>query len=310
MGEIQKSRIQEIITLHEEIGGYLKMTLDKAIRIGELLTEQKEEIEHGEWLPWVEENLPFTDRHARNYMSLAKHRTAIEVKTETISDFNRISDALAIARSADSYESDAAFLVAEEWEEWYHAPTGQRILKTPDGREYKIDTGRKRDRLEDRDEGNPPPDWSDMEEQYYTLVYVPRVEKRKSEKAKARAALRRERRRTQKLEKDGAFDLRAEERKRFSDPEDERLFQKWKRDKKREEKWRRWEESFGTAFLGDEMKLDDPQADANQQSVFSALDDYFVKFTDPNRKLEALTNVIKHLRKIGAGLHQQIAIMK
>ena len=81
---IEKSRITEINTLHSEIGGYLKMTLDKAIRIGELLQEQKEGLKHGEWLPWVEGNLSFTDRTVRNYLRVYENRERL--KMETVSD--------------------------------------------------------------------------------------------------------------------------------------------------------------------------------------------------------------------------------
>jgi len=38
--ELEQSRVAEIVKLHAEIGGYLRMTLDKAIRIGKLLTAQ------------------------------------------------------------------------------------------------------------------------------------------------------------------------------------------------------------------------------------------------------------------------------
>ena len=43
----ETSKVQEITQLHNEIGGYLKMSLEKAIRIGQLLTEQKDSMEHG-----------------------------------------------------------------------------------------------------------------------------------------------------------------------------------------------------------------------------------------------------------------------
>lgn len=78
------SRAQEIITLHNEIGGYLKISLEKAIRIGELLVEQKDSLKHGGFTSWVKTNLPFTDRTARNYMGLYRERDRL--KTETVSD--------------------------------------------------------------------------------------------------------------------------------------------------------------------------------------------------------------------------------
>ena len=82
--DIEKSRITEINQLHTEIGGYLMMTLDKAIRVGELLQEQKGGLKHGEWLPWVEGNLSFTSRTARNYMQTFKKKEYL--KSENVSD--------------------------------------------------------------------------------------------------------------------------------------------------------------------------------------------------------------------------------
>lgn len=84
LNKTEVSRMQEITQLHNEIGRYLKMSLEKAIRIGELLTEQKDSLKHGGFISWVKDNLPFTDRTARNYMMLFRHRD--ELKTETVSD--------------------------------------------------------------------------------------------------------------------------------------------------------------------------------------------------------------------------------
>jgi hypothetical protein len=81
--DIDKTRIQEIVRLHSEVAGLLRQTLEKAIRIGQLLSEQKQILKHGEFIPWIEANIPFTDRTARNYMQLYRERDRI--KTETVS---------------------------------------------------------------------------------------------------------------------------------------------------------------------------------------------------------------------------------
>ena len=47
---------REINQLHGEILAAAKTTIEKAIRIGELLTARKEKCPHGAWLPWT---LPF-----------------------------------------------------------------------------------------------------------------------------------------------------------------------------------------------------------------------------------------------------------
>jgi hypothetical protein len=84
MGDIQKSSAAEIIRLHNEIINSLKMSLHNAIRIGELLSEQKASLKHGKFTPWIKGNLPFTDRTARNYMRVYRERDRL--KTETVSD--------------------------------------------------------------------------------------------------------------------------------------------------------------------------------------------------------------------------------
>jgi len=84
MSNIQKGKAQDITLLYNEIAGHLRQSLEKAIRIGELLVEQKKSLKHGEFTPWIEGNLPFTDRTARNYMRLFNERDSI--KTETVSD--------------------------------------------------------------------------------------------------------------------------------------------------------------------------------------------------------------------------------
>ena len=84
MNEIEKSRIDRIIGLHTEIDSYLKITLDRAIEIGGLLEDQKADLGHGQWLPWVKENLPFSERTARDYMSYYARRD--ELKSAKIAD--------------------------------------------------------------------------------------------------------------------------------------------------------------------------------------------------------------------------------
>jgi len=83
MKTIEKRLVAEINKLHGKILNSLKMSLGKGIRIGELLAEQKENLKHGEFTAWVNCNLPFTDRTARNYMRLFQERDRL--KTENVS---------------------------------------------------------------------------------------------------------------------------------------------------------------------------------------------------------------------------------
>ena len=79
-------KIQKITELHEEIKSLMINSLEKAFIIGQLLTEQKKELPHGEFIPWIENNLPFTDRTARNYMTVFKNKDLL--KRKALSDLD------------------------------------------------------------------------------------------------------------------------------------------------------------------------------------------------------------------------------
>lgn len=78
-----KSRIEEIYSLHKEIVGNLKSALENAVRIGELLTEQKKILAHGKFMEWVKANLPFNHRTADRYMSVYRHRDELKMDNVT-----------------------------------------------------------------------------------------------------------------------------------------------------------------------------------------------------------------------------------
>jgi hypothetical protein len=69
-----RDRTQEIKRELAELRNTLKMSVTKAIRIGQLLTEQKEFVGHGLFLSWLDANFEMSERTARNYMSLFAYR--------------------------------------------------------------------------------------------------------------------------------------------------------------------------------------------------------------------------------------------
>ena len=73
--------LAEVLSLHQALIADARMTLQKAIRIGELLTGIKASLKHGDWLPWVEKNLPFSDQTGRNYIRLWEKRDDPKFKT-------------------------------------------------------------------------------------------------------------------------------------------------------------------------------------------------------------------------------------
>ena len=61
---LARPALEEISALHAEFMRSASRALEAAIRIGELLTAEKQRLPHGAWLPWVEEHLPFSPRTA------------------------------------------------------------------------------------------------------------------------------------------------------------------------------------------------------------------------------------------------------
>lgn len=68
---------EKINELHKELNGLFAQSIDKAIEIGKLLTEKKDELQHGEFIPWIKKNLVFTDRTARNYMRIYDNKDKV-----------------------------------------------------------------------------------------------------------------------------------------------------------------------------------------------------------------------------------------
>lgn len=75
-------KTQEIKKELAELNQSLKMTVRKAIYVGQLLIEQKEYVGHGNWLPWLERNVDLSERTAQKYMNLYAYRD----KTAKIAD--------------------------------------------------------------------------------------------------------------------------------------------------------------------------------------------------------------------------------
>ncbi|NIN00099.1 MAG: DUF3102 domain-containing protein [candidate division Zixibacteria bacterium] len=108
MSEIEKTRTQEISRLHAEVVGHLRQSLEKAIRIGQLLTEQKESLRHGEFTKWINSNLPFTDRTAKNYIRLYAQRARI--KTKNVSDLRDAYKILLAPRKKEARDRQPKYI--------------------------------------------------------------------------------------------------------------------------------------------------------------------------------------------------------
>ena len=68
----------ELNRLHGEIETSLRTTVEYAIRAGAILSNVKEKVGHGDFLPWLKANVRFTDKTAESYMKLHRHSNKIE----------------------------------------------------------------------------------------------------------------------------------------------------------------------------------------------------------------------------------------
>lgn len=76
--DVEQRVIEEITTLHNDIQKALETTFQKALRLGELLTAVKDNLPHGQFQNWIENNLPFKQRAARNYMLIFDNKNLLE----------------------------------------------------------------------------------------------------------------------------------------------------------------------------------------------------------------------------------------
>jgi hypothetical protein len=72
-----EAALVEIKRLHIEIYQVARMSLEKGVRIGQLLEEIRATKAHGQWLPWLKANVPFDQKTAWRYVNLFKKRDQI-----------------------------------------------------------------------------------------------------------------------------------------------------------------------------------------------------------------------------------------
>ena len=66
-----------IETAHQAARGAARTALDQALRCGALLLAAKAQVDHGNWLPWLQAHTTVTPRQSQVYMRLARHRDAL-----------------------------------------------------------------------------------------------------------------------------------------------------------------------------------------------------------------------------------------
>jgi Protein of unknown function (DUF3102) len=76
---MSKVKRRSITVIAHELQAAVKREATDVIAIGALLLEAREEIDHGDWLPWLATNFGSSESTANNYMNAA--RFAVEIHT-------------------------------------------------------------------------------------------------------------------------------------------------------------------------------------------------------------------------------------
>ena len=85
---------------HQSCEKAARSALGHAVECGRLLIEAKKQVEHGHWLPWLDENCEVSERVAQGYMRVAKNLPELESKTKRVSDLP-LRDALKMLAEPD-----------------------------------------------------------------------------------------------------------------------------------------------------------------------------------------------------------------
>jgi hypothetical protein len=89
---------EKINAEHAQALDHARASITHARNAGVLLLEAKKRWGHGQWLPWLEANVQFSERTAQAYMRVAKRWPELEAKAQATADLT-IEDGLKLLAS-------------------------------------------------------------------------------------------------------------------------------------------------------------------------------------------------------------------
>jgi len=98
-----KSLAGTINDTHAAAGASFRAGVQHAMEAGRLLIEAKEQVGHGEWLPWLRANCEFSERTAQAYMRVAKRAGELEASPQRVADLP-LREALALLAAPQPQE--------------------------------------------------------------------------------------------------------------------------------------------------------------------------------------------------------------
>jgi hypothetical protein len=144
---IAKTHIKEINALHSNIEGKLKSTVKDAIKLGELLTNVKQELPHGTFLNWINDNCNFSRQTSHRYMSLFQYKSKCITMKHLPEAYKQIQY---LEQEKKKTETQKAFQRVQQFKstgikpEGWRRMTDDKLYKEEIERDKRIEENRKR----------------------------------------------------------------------------------------------------------------------------------------------------------------------
>lgn len=133
---------EELNRLHGGIEDKLRSTVADAIRAGEILTQVKDRMSHGDFLPWIKSNCRFAQSSAYRYMQVFEYQNKITSVGNLQEAYTQIETMEAQRRMSEEQRAgarvDAYLKTGEKPEDWRRG-TDDKLAEEKRGREERAE---------------------------------------------------------------------------------------------------------------------------------------------------------------------------
>jgi len=137
----------ELNRLHQQIERSLRRTVQDAIRAGKILTTVKDSLDHGEFLPWIEENCRFSDETARKYMGLFRHQNKIQSSWNLQDAYQKVAQIETAEKQSEEKKARVRvmeYLKTGKKPDGWRRGTDDKLAEAEKKRQDKIEESRKK----------------------------------------------------------------------------------------------------------------------------------------------------------------------
>ena len=163
--DMLESLAREINTEHNACLLSAADAVTHAINAGKCLLEVKASLKHGEFMPWVEKNCPFSQDAANKYMRLSKFR----MHSEFASDPQSLTQALRMLTNESAHEEEQFLLFGSEPDDKESKPADEKPVSNEQPAGWHSRTVDDKMSSFEKPVAEPRP-WSDSESKRKKLV--------------------------------------------------------------------------------------------------------------------------------------------